>query len=175
MILKFRLKFCVLYCISLFIYHTDPCGCFSACVLIHVNPPSIMQTGGRPCCLLLELYNYGTMSFYWGRYEERENEPAFESRMNASAYLKAHGKIVKGHPLCWHTVCADWLLQYDNKTILDRQLARIDRDVRAFAGAAPAICPCAPHRTHLSFSHSSAESRQRNMITRRFWTDSLQG
>ena len=82
----------------------------------------------------LALYNYGTMSFYWGRYEERENEPAFESRMNASAYLKAHGKIVKGHPLCWHTVCADWLLQYDNKTILDRQLARIDRDVRAFAG-----------------------------------------
>ena len=82
----------------------------------------------------LELYNYGTMSFYWGRYEERENEPAFESRMNASAFLKAQGKTVKGHPLCWHTVCADWLLQYDNKTILDKQLARIDRDVRAFAG-----------------------------------------
>ena len=55
----------------------------------------------------LELYNYGTMSFYWGRYEERENEPAFESRMNASAFLKAQGKTVKGHPLCWHTVCAD--------------------------------------------------------------------
>lgn len=82
----------------------------------------------------LALYNYGTMSFYWGRYEERENEPAFESRMNASAYLKAHGKTIKGHPLCWHTVCADWLMQYDNKTILDKQLARIDRDVRAFAG-----------------------------------------
>ncbi len=82
----------------------------------------------------LALYNYGTMSFYWGRYEERENEPAFESRMNASAYLKEHGKTVKGHPLCWHTVCADWLMQYDNKTILDKQLARIDRDVRAFAG-----------------------------------------
>ncbi len=82
----------------------------------------------------MALYNYGTMSFYWGRYEEKENEPAFESRMNASAFLKAHGKTVKGHPLCWHTVCADWLLQYDNKTILDKQLARIDRDVRAFAG-----------------------------------------
>ena len=82
----------------------------------------------------LALYNYGTMSFYWGRYEATENEPAFESRMNASAYLKEHGKTVKGHPLCWHTVCADWLMQYDNKTILDKQLARIDRDVRAFAG-----------------------------------------
>lgn len=82
----------------------------------------------------LELYNYGTMSFYWGRYEEKENAPAFESRMNASGYLKEHGKTVKGHPLCWHTVCADWLMKYDNKTILDKQLERIHRDVTAFAG-----------------------------------------
>lgn len=65
----------------------------------------------------LELYNYGTMSFYWGAYEEQENHPAYESRMNASNYLKKHGKTIKGHPLCWHTVCADWLMKYDNKTI----------------------------------------------------------
>lgn len=82
----------------------------------------------------LELYNYGTMSFYWGYYEEKENFPAYESRMNASAYLKEHGKTVKGHPLCWHTACADWLMKYDNKTILDKQLERIHRDVTAFAG-----------------------------------------
>lgn len=82
----------------------------------------------------LELYNYGTMSFYWGRYEKEENEPAYESRMNASVYLKEHGKIVKGHPLCWHTACAGWLMKYDNKTILDKQLERIHRDVTAFAG-----------------------------------------
>lgn len=82
----------------------------------------------------LELYNYGTMSFYWGYYEEKENFPAYESRMNASAYLKEHRKTVKGHPLCWHTACADWLMKYDNKTILDKQLERIHRDVTAFAG-----------------------------------------
>lgn len=82
----------------------------------------------------LDLYNYGTMSFYWGAYEEKENAPAYESRMNASRYLKEHGKTVKGHPLCWHTLCADWLMKYDNKTIMDRQLERIYRDVAAFAG-----------------------------------------
>lgn len=82
----------------------------------------------------LELYNYGTMSFYWGTYEGKENFPEYESRMNASRYLTEHGKIVKGHPLCWHTVCADWLMKYDNKTILDKQLERIHRDVTAFAG-----------------------------------------
>ncbi|MBR1822429.1 MAG: endo-1,4-beta-xylanase [Clostridia bacterium] len=82
----------------------------------------------------LNLFNYGTMSFYWGAYEPEEGKPAFESRMNASKFLTERGKKVKGHPLCWHSVCADWLMQYDNKTIFDKQLARIHRDVSAFAG-----------------------------------------
>ena len=45
----------------------------------------------------LNLFNYGTMSFYWGRYEPREGEPEYESRMNASRFLVEHGKAVKGH------------------------------------------------------------------------------
>ena len=82
----------------------------------------------------LRLFNYGTMSFYWGYYEPEEGKPRFESRMNASRYLVENGKRVKGHPLCWHTACADWLMKYDDKTILDKQLERIHRDVTAFAG-----------------------------------------
>lgn len=80
------------------------------------------------------LYNYGTMSFYWGGFEPKEGEPQTESRMLASKYLVEHGAKVKGHPLCWHTVCADWLMEYDNKTILDKQLKRIDREVSNFKG-----------------------------------------
>ena len=82
----------------------------------------------------LRLFNYGTMSFYWGRYEPEEGKPEFESRMNASRFLASRGVTVKGHPLCWHTVCADWLMKYDDKTILDKQLERIHRDVSGFAG-----------------------------------------
>ena len=82
----------------------------------------------------LRLFNYGTMSFYWGRYEPEEGKPEYVSRMNASRFLVEQGKTVKGHPLCWHTACADWLMAYDDKTILDKQLQRIHRDVTAFAG-----------------------------------------
>lgn len=82
----------------------------------------------------MDVFNYGTMSFYWGRYEPEEGKPDFERIMNASRFLADHGKKVKGHPLCWHTVCADWLMQYDNRTILEKQLARIRREVSAFAG-----------------------------------------
>ncbi len=80
------------------------------------------------------VFNYGTIPFYWGRYEPTEGDYQQESRMNTAKYLVQHGAKVKGHPLCWHTVCADWLMKYDNKTILDKQLRRIDREVSAFRG-----------------------------------------
>ncbi len=82
----------------------------------------------------LEVYNYGTLPFYLGGYEPVEGQPQEASRRNAAEFLKSHGVKVKGHPLCWHTACADWLMQYDNETILKKQLARIDRDVKAFVG-----------------------------------------
>jgi len=84
--------------------------------------------------LLTGAFNYGTLPFYWGGYEPEEGHPMYESRMEAARYLQAHGVTPKGHPLCWHTACANWLLKYDNKTILEKQLARIDRDVTAFRG-----------------------------------------
>ena len=81
-----------------------------------------------------QVFNYGTLPFYWGQYEPQEGTVMFDSRMNAAKYMRANGAIPKGHPLCWHTVCADWLLKYDNKTIMDKQLARIEREVSAFKG-----------------------------------------
>ena len=84
--------------------------------------------------LWLELVNYGTLPFDWGRDEPEEGRPNFEPTMNAARALKARGVTLKGHPLCWHTACADWLMRYDDKTILDKQLERIHRDVSAYAG-----------------------------------------
>lgn len=81
-----------------------------------------------------QVFNYGTLPFYWGGYEPTEGDVKFESRMNAAKYLVNHNAKVKGHPLCWHTACADWLMEYDNKTIMDKQLKRIERDVIAFKG-----------------------------------------
>jgi GH35 family endo-1,4-beta-xylanase len=82
----------------------------------------------------LEIYNYGTLPFYLAGYEPVEGSTEINSRMNAAKFLKAHNVRLKGHPLCWHTACPDWLMQYDNKTILDKVLKRIERDVSEFAG-----------------------------------------
>ena len=82
----------------------------------------------------MDLFNYGTLPFYWGQYEREEGNPQWESRMAAASYMKEHGIKAKGHPLCWHTVCANWLMEYDNGTILKKQLQRIERDVTQFKG-----------------------------------------
>ena len=82
----------------------------------------------------LALMNYGTLPFYWGRYEPEEGHLEFERLKAASDRLRANNVTLKGHPLCWHTVCADWLLKYSDEVIMDKQLARINRDVTAFKG-----------------------------------------
>ena len=78
------------------------------------------------------LFNYGTLPFYWGRFEPEEGQTAYPETIAAAKWLREKGVAVKGHPLCWHTACAPWLMQYSNKEILRRQLERIHRDVGAF-------------------------------------------
>lgn len=82
----------------------------------------------------LELFNYGTLHFYWGRYEPVPGQTIKEPMMKAANWLRERGVTLKGHPLCWHTVCANWLLEYDNEEILRRQLERIHREVTDFKG-----------------------------------------
>lgn len=80
------------------------------------------------------LWNFGTLPFYWGRYEPEEGKPEARGVLDAARWAVDRGFTTKGHPLCWHTVCADWLLKYDNDTILGKQLDRIRRDVSLYAG-----------------------------------------
>lgn len=80
-------------------------------------------------------WNAGTLPFYWGRYETEEGNPDPGGKvMEAAQWAKENGFALKGHPLCWHTVCADWLLKYDDDTILGMQLDRIRRNVSTYKG-----------------------------------------
>ncbi|HKM34510.1 MAG TPA: endo-1,4-beta-xylanase [Lachnospiraceae bacterium] len=111
------------------------CGAFD--VLINSNLPKGEENAQVEDRVnkWLALFNYGTLPFYWGGFEREEGKPETASRMNAAKFLQSHQVTVKGHPLCWHTVCADWLLKYDNETILKKQLDRIHRDMTDFKGA----------------------------------------
>ncbi len=79
-----------------------------------------------------EIFNYGTLPFYQGQYEPKEGVTREEKTLRAAKYLAENGCRVKGHPLCWHTVSAKWLLEKDDEAVLENQLARIRREVGAF-------------------------------------------
>ena len=83
---------------------------------------------------LFKINNYATLPFYIGRYEPEEGKPD-EKRLKAAArFYKERNIKTKGHPLCWHTVCAPWLMNYKNADILKKVIERIERDVSAFKG-----------------------------------------
>lgn len=78
------------------------------------------------------LFNFATLPFYWGRFEPEEGKPRTAELLKTARYLAGRGIALKGHPLCWHTNCADWLLKYDDHVIFQKQLDRICREVSGF-------------------------------------------
>ena len=110
------------------------CGAFDAVAMMKAQNEERKRFLKERLDKWLALFNYGTIPFYWGRYEPAEGQTAFTETMAAAKWLREKGVQVKGHPLCWHTACAPWLLKYSNEEILRRQLERIHRDVSAYKG-----------------------------------------
>ncbi len=79
-----------------------------------------------------EVFNYATLPFYQGRYEPKEGVTREVDTLRAAKYLVENGRKVKGHPLCWHTASALWLLEKSDEEVLENQLARIRREIGAF-------------------------------------------
>lgn len=82
----------------------------------------------------LAIFNAGTLPFYWGGFESERGKTETEPVKKAATWLKENKVTVKGHPLCWHTNTAPWLMAMTNEEILKAQLNRIHRDVTEFKG-----------------------------------------
>ena len=82
----------------------------------------------------LQLFNQATLPFYWAGFEPIRGQPQTQRILQTAQWYKEHLCAVKGHPLCWHTLTADWLLKLSNQEILRAQVERIQRDVADFAG-----------------------------------------
>lgn len=109
------------------------CGIFWLMDLLDpATPPEKKELLQRYWDAWSEIFNYGTLPFYQGRYEPQEGVTMEKKTMRAARYLKENGYTVKGHPLCWHTVAAEWLKPKTNEEVLANQLGRIRREVSAF-------------------------------------------
>lgn len=83
---------------------------------------------------MFAIFNFVTLPFYWGRFEPIKGCPDLTRMKQAVQWLKDKNMTLKGHPLCWHTSTAPWLLEMSNQEILTVQLERIKRDVSYFNG-----------------------------------------
>jgi GH35 family endo-1,4-beta-xylanase len=116
------------------------CGGFDAVELAGGKPDgtSLSPEEAAPVRDRLEkifsVNNYATLPFYLGRYEPVEGKPDQERTLAAAKWFAERNIITKGHPLCWHTAWAPWLMEYSNGEILKRIIARIERDVGVFKG-----------------------------------------
>src|SRR4051794_3854303 len=82
-----------------------------------------------------ELFNAVTLPFYWRRYEPREGAPD-DRRLAATArWFREQGVTTKGHPLTWHTLAPEWLMDRPTSEVERLLRARIRREVSRFAGS----------------------------------------
>jgi len=81
-----------------------------------------------------ELFNFGTLPFYWGRFEPVEGSPNTAAMLTAARAFAAMGIKLKGHPLAWHTVAPKWLMGRPLDDVETALRGRITREVTNFAG-----------------------------------------
>lgn len=81
-----------------------------------------------------QLFNFATLPFYWHRFEPTKGSPDTKRLTQAAQWMTSKGLKLKGHPLCWHTLAAPWLMEMNNSDILKVQLERIHREVSGFKG-----------------------------------------
>lgn len=116
------------------------CGGFDAVDLAGGKPdgtPLEAGEAGAKQVLLDKAFNFNnfaTLPFYLARYEKEEGKPDEKRTRAAAEWFAKRQVLTKGHPLCWHTSCAPWLMEYSNREILEKVVRRIERDVGAFKG-----------------------------------------
>lgn len=82
----------------------------------------------------LELFNTATLPFYWGDFEVVPGLPRTAELLAAARWFVERGVRLKGHPLMWHTVQPQWLLDLPIEEVERLQRERIRREVGDFHG-----------------------------------------
>jgi GH35 family endo-1,4-beta-xylanase len=78
------------------------------------------------------LFNYGTLPYYWARYERRPGEIAADHLARMATWCQEHRVAAKGHPLVWHEVYPRWAQALPDDQVLELLEARVRAIPREF-------------------------------------------
>jgi endo-1,4-beta-xylanase len=81
-----------------------------------------------------ELFNSVTLPFYWRNFEPLPGHPDTARLLRAAQWFIDQGATVKGHPLVWHTLAPEWLLDLPLDAVEGAVRARIRREIGDFDG-----------------------------------------
>ena len=84
--------------------------------------------------LYCDVFNTVTLPFYWGRFEPERGTPDTARLQKTARWFRDRGVAPKGHPLVWHTVQPDWLLDLPLAEVERLLRERIRREVTDFEG-----------------------------------------
>jgi endo-1,4-beta-xylanase len=82
----------------------------------------------------LGVFNTVTLPFYWRSFEPERGRPETARLRTTAEWFAERGVRVKGHPLVWHTLAPEWLLELEDSEVEEVLRARIRREVTDFAG-----------------------------------------
>jgi len=82
----------------------------------------------------LALFNTMTLPFYWRGFEPERGHPDTTRLRRTAGWFAGQGVTVKGHPLLWHTLAPEWLLDLGDTEVEAAIRERIRREVTDFAG-----------------------------------------
>jgi len=84
-----------------------------------------------------DLLNFATLPFYWNSYERQEGQTIEPYCLQTAKWCAENGIRTKGHPLVW-THEPPWLKDKDPAEAERLLYARIEREIKAFAGVTDA-------------------------------------
>lgn len=82
-----------------------------------------------------DLLNYATLPFYWSGHEPEEGQVRVERVRKMADWCRASGIRAKGHTLAYHQTVPAWAQVKTPRELQSLQVARVGRDVQAFAGS----------------------------------------
>jgi endo-1,4-beta-xylanase len=97
------------------------------------NEETGSERAARMADLWVNVFNTATLPFYWSDFEPQRGRPDTKRLHRAAEWFAGHGCRVKGHPLLWHTLAPDWLLDTPTDEVEATVRARIRREVADFA------------------------------------------
>ncbi|MDR1454155.1 MAG: endo-1,4-beta-xylanase [Tannerella sp.] len=84
--------------------------------------------------LFAGIFNFGTMGFYWKEYEPENGKPGYASSERIAAWCAANGIRAKGHPLVWNTGEPEWIKDFSDEALFERQMKRVTDCAKHFRG-----------------------------------------